>query len=218
MARAKHGGKRRNKVQFKWTKELIFFLIGFVVLIGIMIYCLIPTAKQSFYNTWYTSSNNLLLDNQFEDASYDKLKKKIDNKERVYVFYGYDGDDTSKTDLGILDHYTNKYVGTNADTHYDIDKIYVYNAKEAATLNSDDEKAVAKFDEKVDYFNSIKSSDINKDINLKTYCQLWIFDNGQLVFSSADIINDSQGSSQGANFTLAAIKGLGYFLTEKDVK
>lgn len=211
MARAK--GKRRNKVTFKWTKELIFFLIGMVVVLGIMVYCLIPTKERSFYNKWYTSSNSLQLDNQFEEINYKQLKKKIDNKELVYVFYGLDTDDTSKTNIGTLDYYTNLNKSSNSDTHFNVGTIYVYDAKEASELDKDDEKKVAKFDEKEEYFNSIKSSNIKNDISLETYSQLWIFENGELVFSSADIASDSQASAQGADFTLYTIKFLGYKLT-----
>ncbi len=211
MARAK--GKRRNKVTFKWTKELIFFLIGMVVVLGIMVYCLIPTKERSFYNKWYTSSNSLQLDNQFEEINYKQLKKKIDNKELVYVFYGLDTDDTSKTNIGTLDYYTNLNKSSNSDTHFNVGTIYVYDATEASELDKDDEKKVAKFDEKEEYFNSIKSSNIKNDISLETYSQLWIFENGELVFSSADIASDSQASAQGADFTLYTIKFLGYKLT-----
>lgn len=211
MARAK--GKRRNKVTFKWTKELIFFLIGMVVVLGIMIYCLIPTKERSFYNKWYTSSNSLQLDNQFEEINYKSLKKKIDNKELVYVFYGLDTDDTSKTNIGTLDYYTNLNKSSNSDTHFNVGTIYVYDATEASELDKDDEKKVAKFDEKEEYFNSIKSSNIKNDISLETYSQLWIFENGELVFSSQDIADDSQASAQGADFTLYTIKFLGYKLT-----
>ena len=211
MARAK--GKRRNKVTFKWTKELIFFLIGMVVVLGIMVYCLIPTKERSFYNKWYTSSNSLHLDNQFEEINYKQLKKKIDNKELVYVFYGLDTDDTSKTNIGTLDYYTNLNKSSNSDTHFNVGTIYVYDATEASELDKDDEKKVAKFDEKEEYFNSIKSSNIKNDISLETYSQLWIFENGELVFSSADIASDSQASAQGADFTLYTIKFLGYKLT-----
>ncbi len=211
MARAK--GKRRNKVTFKWTKELIFFLIGMVVVLGIMIYCLIPTKERSFYNKWYTESNSLQLDNQFEEINYKQLKKKIDNKELVYVFYGLDTDDDSKTNIGTLDYYTNLNKSSNSDTHFNVGTIYVYDATEASELDKDDEKKVAKFDEKEEYFNSIKSSNIKNDISLETYSQLWIFENGELVFSSADIASDSQASAQGADFTLYTIKFLGYKLT-----
>ena len=219
MARAKHSGKRRNRVQFKWTKELIFFLIGFVVLIGLMIFCLIPTSKQSFHKKWVSTSANLKLDNQFEETNFDKLKKKIDNKETVYVYYAFDGDDTSKSNLEILDHYTNKQVGSNEYKHYNIDKIYVYDANDADYVknHNDDEKAASALDSKAEYFNSLKSADIKKDIDLSTYCQLWIFKDGQLVFSSSDIISDSQASKQDANFTLATRKFCGYELTEQDL-
>ncbi len=211
MARAK--GKRRNKVTFKWTKELIFFLIGMVVVLGIMIYCLIPTKERSFYNKWYTSSNSLQLDNQFEEINYKQLKKKIDNKELVYVFYGLDTDDTSKTNIGTLDYYTNLNKSSNSDTHFNVGTIYVYDATEASELDKDDDKKVAQFDEKEEYFNSIKSSNIKNDISLESYSQLWIFENGELVFSSADIADDSQATAQGADFTLYTIKFLGYKLT-----
>lgn len=213
MARAK--GKRRNKVTFKWTKELIFFLIGIVVVLGIMIFCLIPTKERSFYNKWYTSSNSLQLDNQFEEIKYDSLKKKIDNKELVYVFYGLDTDDTSKTNIGILDYYTNKNKSSNSDTHFDVGTIYVYDATEAAELDKDNDKKVAKFEEKEEYLNSIKSSNIKEDISLESYSQLWIFENGELVFSSADIKSDSQASAQGADFTLYTFKFLGFKLSTK---
>ena len=214
MARAK-GGKRRNKVRFKWTKELTFFLIGFVVVIAIMIYCLIPTKQRSFYNKWYTDDNSLQLDNQFEEINYKNLKKKIDNGELVYVYYALDTDDTSKTDIGILDHYTNQYKSSSADTHYNVGTIYVYDATEASELDKDDSKKLAAFNEKEDYFNSIKGESIKNDISLETYCQLWIFNKGELVFSSEDIASDSQASSQGANFTLYAIKFLGFYLTNE---
>lgn len=208
MARAK-GGHRRNKndrTKFKWTKELIFLLCGLGAAIIIMIICLIPTSKTSFYNKYVTDSNALNKDNVFEEISYENLKKKIENKEMVYVFYSTDLDATCKTNIGILDYYTNKHQKTTENTHYDVDKVYVLDAKFAYELNEDDSNQLAKFNEKEDYFNS-KRADKIKELDLKTYSQLWVFDAGEMVFSSETVIGDNQAS---ATFRTCVIKAFSY--------
>lgn len=221
MARSKRKGYARNRVKFQWSKELIFFLIGLGICIALMVFCLIPTKQQRFYNKWYSSSNSLQLDNVFEEVSYKKLKKNIeknaDNDELIYVYYATEQDSTSVTNIGILDHYTNKYEKSNDDTHYDIDTIYVYNAKEAYELNTDDDDEVDALEEKEDWFNDHLGADI-EEISLTSYAQLWIFQGGEMVYSSATLLADEQGSDQGSNFTLAAIKFLSYSLTTTDAK
>jgi hypothetical protein len=210
MARAKHTGKRRNRVQFKWSKELIFFIIGMLLCIGLLIFCLIPTKTSKFYDKWSSSNNGLLKDNQFEEISYKNLKKKVEKNELVYVFYGTEQDEDSKTNLGILDHYTNQHKDSNEATHYNVGTVYVYNAKEAFELNKDDSKKVNALQEKEDWINSLKAESTMKDIDLNTYSQLLIFENGKLVFSGLDITSDSQASAEGADFTLACVKFLSY--------
>ncbi len=217
MARVKRTGKRRNKVVFKWTKEFILFLVGLAICIGVMIFCLVPTQKKKFYDKWSTSDNNLAIDNSFEEISYNSLKKKIENNELVYVYYATAKDDDSKKNLGIVDHYTNKHEKSNVATHYKVDKVYIYNADEAYDLNSEDENKVNELQAKADFFNSIKANADIKDISMNTYSQLWIFENGKLVFSGNDILTDSQASTQGSNFTLVCIKFLSYKLTDEDV-
>jgi hypothetical protein len=223
MARAKGKKNYRNRVQFKWTKELIFLLVGLAVCIGLVIFCLIPTRATTFYNTWYSSDNSLQKDNVFEEISYDSLKNKVEKGELVYVFYGTEKDSTSVTNIGVLDHYTNKFKKSNDDKHYDVDKIYVYNAKEAYNLNSEDENAVEALNKKKDWFNTKlakdESTDLNIDeISLQTYSQLWIFKDGKMVYSSQTILNNEQASDQSANFTLAAFRFLSYGLEKGNAK
>lgn len=221
MARAKGKKNYRNRVQFKWTKELIFFLVGLAVCIGLMIFCLIPTRATTFYKTWSSSDGSLQKDNVFEEISYNSLKNKIEKGELTYVFYGTEKDSTSVTNLALLDHYTNKYTKSNDKKHYDVDKIYVYNANEAYNLDSDDDNAVAELNKKKDWFNANLAKDESTDlaieeINLTTYSQLWIFKDGKMVYSSQTIINNEQASAQGANFTLAAIRFLSYGLEQSN--
>lgn len=224
MARASKSKRRnRNKFKFKWTKELIFLLIGLAVCIGLMIFCLIPTRQQKFYSKWHSDSNNLETNNVFEEISYKSLKKKIEKGETVYVYYATEQDDTSVTNIGTLDYYTNKHEKENDATHFDIDKVYVYNAKEAYELDSDDEKAVAKLEEKTDYINSLRDVDKNtglsiKEVSLSTYSQLWIFESGKLVFSSETIASDEQASKQGIGFRTYCLRFLSYNLTKDDAK
>ncbi len=224
MARATKSKRNyKNKFKFVWTKELIFLLIGLGVCIALMIFCLIPTRQQKFYSKWHSDSNNLETTNVFEEISYKSLKKKIDNGERVYVYYASEKDSTSVTNIGTLDYYTNKHEKENEATHFSVDKIYVYNAKEAYELDKDDEKAVAKFDEKEEYFNSLRDVDKNtglaiEEISLETYSQLWIFDSGRLVYSSETISSDEQASDQGVNFRTTCVRFLSYYLTSDDAK
>lgn len=222
MARALKGKTRnRNKFKFKWTKELIFLLIGLAICIGLMIFCLIPTRAQKFYSKWHSDDNNLESTNVFEEISYKNLKKKIEKGERVYVYYATESDETSVTNIGTLDYYTNKHEKENDATHYSVDKIYVYNAKEAYNLDSDDDDAVAKLDEKEDYINSLRDKDKNtglaiEEISLSTYSQLWIFDEGKLVFSSETLVSDEQASDQGIGFRTSCVRFLSYYLNESD--
>ncbi|MCR5786637.1 MAG: hypothetical protein K6G28_02975 [Acholeplasmatales bacterium] len=214
MARAKHKGKRRNRVEFKWSKELGFFLAGMAVCIALLVFCLIPTKQKKFYNKWAGENSTLNKDNQFEEISYKKLKSKVEKNETVYVFYGTENDDASKTNLATLDYYTNQHKNSNEAKHFDVGTIYVYNAKEAYELDKDNDKKVNALQEKEDWINSIKVDSSIKDIDLTNYSQLLIFKSGQLVFSGQDITSDSQAQAQSADFTLACVKFLSFELSD----
>jgi hypothetical protein len=91
---------KKDKVKFKFTKELLFLILSLVAIITATILLAIPTADEKrtdayneailAYNTTNSTSYATLgYDNVYENIEYDELTQVLDNAEGyTYVLYG----------------------------------------------------------------------------------------------------------------------------------
>ena len=180
---------KRNKVKFKWTKEL-GFLLGSLLIIGIVAIILaIPTRSErklekindsiTEYNTANSTSYTTLPKNHvFKEISHSQLVNKKKSSNYTIVWYGSLSNGTYLEYLYTLNQL--------ADT-YDVKTIYLYYATfvEDATKDeeTDTEAYKTQLKAKEDALNNNKAADA-EEIDLENYPAIFVFKDGQLLFNS----------------------------------
>ena len=184
---------KKNKVKFKWTKELLVLILGLLAIIGATIALSLPTNNekitteindaiiaansQSSSDGSSTSYSSIPTDNVYESISHKKLLKKIAKEEYVYVLYG------SKNSSIILENASK--INTIAVSE-EIDTIYVYSSlwvEEAEDTNAEAFKSEKKVIE--DDLNANKNVDVEA-FSVLNYPALLVFHNGSLIFNSQE--------------------------------
>ncbi len=190
---------RRNKVKFKWTKELVFLILGLVAIIAATIVLCIPSSShktttamnEAIYaanlsNSQSENSNretyNLLPDeNVYVELEFDKLSKKIDDEGYVYVLYGSTNSTTILKNLSVIN--------TTA-TDLEIETVYYFSSKWVEeTEDTQAEEFKAEQNEIEAAFNANKNADV-AEFSLLDYPALLVFNNGELVFNSQSYEDD----------------------------
>ncbi len=180
---------KKNKVKFKWSKELIFLIVGIVALIIAAIFLNLPSnsaIRLEKYNTAiseYNSANNanaytLTEDNVYYDITYEDLLKEKKEDKYLYVFY------CTLSDADII---TNMLTMNTIAKERNIDKIYLWYATYVSEAAEDD-KNTLKYKE---YLSGIEKN-INGNIqyenvsqfDMEVYPTLLVFKNDCLVFNS----------------------------------
>ncbi len=182
MARAT-GKRRKAKTKFRWNiwlTVLILFLCALGLGIGLMS---IKSEKTKMYDeiigaqTSVGISNVLDEKNVYAKISYSSLKKKIKNDSYTYVYYG----STDVTEYLEQIQAVNKCAQDN-----DVSRVYLYSSKWAEGIDVEDEDNGednrAKLETKAEAIGGV---------DLKTYPQLWVYKNGELVFDSNEYMADS---------------------------
>lgn len=189
---------KRNRTKFKWTKELIFLIVGIVVLIGAAIIINLPTsATQALekynnaitkYNTDNSTQYQVLPTNHvFKDTSIDSLKNDKKSDKYTFVFYG------SLTNATFLENLSKI---NSLATEYEVSTVYLWYADYVETTDSDT-KATASYKTKVNEYNDIINENINSlvadsnglyasqdNFDLEIYPALLVFKSNSLIFNS----------------------------------
>lgn len=183
--------KRKNYVKFKWTKELIIFLSVLFIAILLTIACVVPTSKEKFMDSWNeattaSSATALDEDNVYKQIKYKDLLKKKNSSEPLFVLYGSTKDNQTALSIQSINQKAKDF---------DIDRIYILNADFAldADQNSSSDKQMLK--------ERKESLGVEK---LDAYCQLWVYQDGKLVFNTQDVIDDKDNTD--ATFSKALSK------------
>lgn len=164
---------KRNKFSFVWTKELIFLILGIIAMIVAVIIMIQPSAKEKFYDTWSAklsdSDTALATDHIYSKISLSDLGKKVKNSdEYIYVFYGTEQDSTCVSNIELF----------NATAQsFKITKIYYLNAD---FVYDEENKTTRSFQLEIDE----KEAKVNSQCDFFNYPSLWVFHNGDLVFTS----------------------------------
>lgn len=190
---------RRNKVKFKWTKELVFLIVGLVAIITATIILCIPSSShktttamnEAIYaanlansqseNSSGISYNLLPEENVYVELEFDKLSKKINKEEYVYVLYGSTNSTTILKNLSVIN--------TTA-TDLEIETVYYYSS---LWVEETDDTQAEEFKEEQskieDKINANKDSDV-AEFSLLDYPALLVFNNGKLIFNSQSYEDD----------------------------
>ena len=186
---------RRNKVSFKWTKELIFLIVFIVGMITITVVLAIPSnAKRTLnkyneaitaYNTEKsTSYSTIPSENVFEEISggYDKqvsnLMSLVKESEYTYVFYG------SLTNETFLEQMSN--VNAIAQ-NYDVKKVYVFLANYVVDAETNGETSTSTYNNQIKAYNNILNEGRNadcKEFDMSSYPAFLVYKNGGLLFNT----------------------------------
>jgi hypothetical protein len=187
---------RRNKVKFKWTKELIF-LIVFVVAIGAVSLTLglvkkfsgrdikavneaIAQFNSSESQTVYTIDT---YKNVFKPISYNGLVSQKASSDYKYVWYGTLTSADYLRYLYQINEYAEQYEVSTVYLYY---ADYVQDAINNDTHNTESYKTTLKTME--DKLNAGRTE--AEPIDLEKYAALFVFKDGKLVYNS-QIANES---------------------------
>ena len=201
---------KRNKAQFKWTKELIFLIVFIVAIIAITVVLAIPSgAKRNLnkYNeaiTAYNTENStsytaLTADNVFEEigGGYDKQVSNVmdlaKENEYTYVFYG------KLTDGVFLEQLSN--INTVAKD-YEVKKVYLFIANYVADAEANSETATSTYNNQIKEYNKIINADKNadcKEFDMASTPALLVFKDGKLFFNTQSDTDSSFTWSQYIN-------------------
>ncbi len=187
---------RKNKVKFRWTKELIFLILFVVAILGVTIALAAPTneAKQlekynnaieTFNATNQTQYQTLTEDHVFKEISHNSLAKKKNNDGYTYVLYGLLDDGTFLSSLASI----NAMAKDN-----EIKTVYLYFATwvseqedtNSITFKNECNEKEAKLNDKVDADHV--------DFDLTVYPTLLVFYDGELIYNSQTYKDNTQGS------------------------
>ena len=177
---------KRNKVQFKLTKELIFLVVGILAIVAVTIILGIPSKAEkqlekyntaiTDYNTANSTSYSLLgEDHVFVEIGHNSLGNKIGSEEYVIVFYG----------LLTEGVYLQNLASINAVAQdYEIDKVYLYFAEWVAGEEDQDSVEFRNaLNEKEALLNKNVDED-QDDFDMTTYPTLLVYNSGELIFNS----------------------------------
>lgn len=182
---------KRSKTKFVLCKELIILVVVLIAMLVTTICLSIPSAKakelEEFntaitnYNTTNSTNYGLLDDEHvFEKIEFEDLEKKINESgdSAVYVLYG-------SLENGTLLSYLST-INTEAKNR-EVDKVYLYSSEKVEHQeDKEDEEFLAGIenDEKI-----FKAND-EYEVDLLVVPALYVYKNGELVFSSIKIDAD----------------------------
>ena len=180
---------RREKFKFKWTKELIFLIVGLLAVIITTICLALPTKEDKFLAKWEAAQ--LPRKAAVSELSESSVLDKINNSgEYVFVFYGTPEDETSVTNI--------KTVETTAKA-FDIKNVYCIDATEVFET-TDEVKNTKDFKDKID-----SREEALGGVDLLKYGSFWVYnEKGELVLDSTTFDN-------GETFVQIVTKGFGDF-------
>lgn len=119
---------RKVKFKFKWTKELIFLIVGILALIAVTVVLSLPSKLDKLRKTW--SEASLSKETVITEIKYEDLVKEIKKESGfIFVFYGTPADSNSVTNIAKID---------NLAQTFEVDKVYWLNSEEV--FSADDEK------------------------------------------------------------------------------
>ncbi len=183
---------RKNKAKFKWTKELIILIVALVAILTVTIVLSVPSEKSKSTKRWNAaitavnsantstdsnaSSYSLLPnENVFEEISHNRLMKKIDSGDYVYVIYG------STNNNVLLSQLYNINIKASDE---EIKTIYIYSS---LWVEETEDKETEAFKEKTNTLESEINENKEKDVeefSLLSYPAMLVFHEGKLIFNS----------------------------------
>lgn len=201
---------RRNRVKFKWTKELFFLIGALLVMIVVTIVLAIPSRAErqlSEVNEAITSYNTdnsttyytIQKDNHLAFLSHSDLVNQKSSSDYTIVWYGSLTDATYLEQLSTFEGYAVKY---------EVAKVYLYYSTfvDDAKTNETTETLTYKNELKKmeDELNANKEADAEA-ISLEKSPSVFVFKDGKLVYNS-----QVAGDSSEYNYELHFHKAFGY--------
>lgn len=110
-----------HNLEPKVPKEVIYALIGFVVIVLALILIIRPSASEKFYNEFSAQAvtSDFTEDHPFYELTYKQLVKKLENEENVIVLFGSSASDVTVAYLGSYQKY---YESLDVDSYSE----YIY--------------------------------------------------------------------------------------------
>lgn len=209
---------RKNRSKFKLTKELVFLVVGIVVLIAAAIIINLPTSASvtlKRYNgaieTYNTSNNTqysyLPTTHVFKDINLKGVESKKKSNDYTFVFYG------SLSNATFLENLSK--INTVA-SDYDVKRVYLWYADYVENATTDF-KTTAKYREQVSEYEAIINKNINSlvegsdglytsqnNFELETYPALLVFKSDSLIYNSQTYSTADDASDYSWNTYISA--------------
>ena len=190
--------RKKNRVKFKWTKELIILLVLIVAMIGATIALSFPTAERkridkynnaiTTYNTENNTSYSTLSDKErFRDISFSDLYKKKKSSSYTMVFY---------TTLKTGDFIAQMAKIDSLAEKFELKYIYILYASYVSDASTD-KKETKDYRDHLDDLEEEINSDVDKDqdpFDMETYPVVLLFKDNTLIFNSETYKDDTNSS------------------------
>ena len=190
--------RKKNRVKFKWTKELIILIVLIVAMIGASIALSFPTAERKRidkYNnaiTTYNAENNIsystLSDKErFRDISFSDLYDKKKSSGYTMVFY---------TTLKTGDFIAQMAKIDDLAEKFKLKYVYILYASYVSDASSD-KKETKDYRDHLDDLEEEINSDVDKDqdpFDMETYPVVLLFKDNTLIFNSETYKDDTNSS------------------------
>lgn len=201
---------KRNKVSFKWTKELIFLIAFLVGMITLTIVLAIPSnAKRdlnkyneaiSTYNTDNSTSYSTIpsenvfseIKGDYDDQVNTAIKLAKEDK-YTYIFYG------SLTNATFLEQLSN--INTIAQ-NYEVEKVYIFLANYVLDAEANSETSTSAYNKQLKAYNDqFKNNTTTEslDFDMAKYPAFLVYKNGTLLFNTQIDENSSYTWTQYLN-------------------
>ena len=218
---------KRNRVKFKWTKELIILMCSIVVLIVAAVLINIPTKAavqldkynkdiQTYNTDNNTQFNTLPTKHVFKETTVKGIKKIKKSDDYSFVFYCALDDATTVEYLSKINEKAKDYK---------IKTVYLWFADYVQKAD-EETKATLTYRNKVNEYNDIVNDNINslvennKDLyfkqdnfDLEKFPALLVFKSDSLIFNS-QTYSESDNASQ-STWDSYVTQALGYAIMDK---
>lgn len=162
---------KKIKFKFKWTKELVFLLIGLGAMIVATVLLALPSDAEKIYDKYTEAGASLESEHVFKSISYKKLTKKISSQVgsegTFFVFYGATSCTNCVSEIQTINAAANKF---------EIEEVFYL---DATFIDGVEDKEDAGFLAEVDTKEVALGG-----VDLLSYPALWVYKNGELVFTS----------------------------------
>lgn len=184
--------KKKVKAKFKFRIELLGIFVAIGTMAALAFVLRLPDAKTKISNSYVSAGGSLTADHLLESMSFDELYEQMSSEEYTFVYFGSTSCSSCVNEIGTINTRAAYY---NVETLYYVDATN-YIIDEDADDYEEDKELTAEITSIESKLNANIGVDVNGDaveeISLEFTPAIWVFKNNELIFNSANYLNDDQ--------------------------